>query len=95
MRSKWKGVFVDPILLSRVENAAESPIKVFSRGSTILPAFLGKRFLIYNGKTFDLLRITSDMFFHKFGEYSLTKKIGYFIHTSKFKRKKKKKRGKK
>jgi len=65
MRSKWKGFFVDSALLKRIEkaNLNNSPIKVFSRGSTILPSFEGKRFLIYNGKTFDLLRVTSDMFF--------------------------------
>ena len=51
-RSVWKGPFVDPSLLKKVEklkgqsNAA--PIKTWSRKSTITPEFVGHSFFYYN-----------------------------------------------
>lgn len=86
MRSKWKGYYVAPELIERVKETV-GPVKVFSRGSTILPEFDGRTFLVYNGKKFESVVVNSGMFFKKFGEYSLTKKIGYQIHMKK-KRKK-------
>jgi len=93
MRTKWKGYFVAPVLLEqfRKKEMGDS-IKVFSRGSTILPEFKGHTFLVYNGKKFESIQVTSEMFFRKFGEYSMTKKIGYSIHLKKKRSKKKRKR---
>jgi len=55
-RSVWKGPFVDPSLLKKVENlknqAKPMPIKTWSRRCTIVPEFVGISFLIYNGKKF-------------------------------------------
>ena len=55
-RSVWKGPFVDPSLIKKVENlknqSNKSPIKTWSRKSTIIPEFIGVSFLIYNGKKF-------------------------------------------
>ena len=52
-RSVWKGPFVDPSLLKKVEKlktqSSPAPIKTWSRKSTIIPEFLGISFLIYNG----------------------------------------------
>ena len=53
-RSVWKGPFVDPSLLKKVEKqkneTIRKPIKTWSRNSTIIPDFVGVSFLIYNGK---------------------------------------------
>ena len=53
-RSIWKGPFVDPSLLKKVEKnkdkSTTTPIKTWSRKSTIIPEFVGLSFLIYNGK---------------------------------------------
>ena len=76
-RSVWKGPFVDPSLLKKVEklkgqsNAA--PIKTWSRKSTITPEFVGHSFLIYNGKKFIPIKISDEMVGHKLGEFSPTR----------------------
>ena len=76
-RSVWKGPFVDPSLLKKVEKEkAQSnpkPIKTWSRKSTIIPDFVGLSFLIYNGKKFIPLTVSEDMVGHKFGEFSPTR----------------------
>jgi small subunit ribosomal protein S19 len=93
MRSKWKGYYVDPFLKDRIKkNKTKKLIRVFSRGSTILPEYKGKTFSIYNGKSFTKIKITKEMFFKKFGEYSITKAIGNLIHTTKKRKQKKKKK---
>ena len=60
-RSVWKGPFVDPSLIKKVEKlktkANPTPIKTWSRKSTIIPEFVGISFLIYNGKKFILIKI--------------------------------------
>ena len=47
-RSVWKGPFVDPSLIKKVENlknqSNKSPIKTWSRRSTIIPEFIGVSF---------------------------------------------------
>jgi small subunit ribosomal protein S19 len=53
-RSVWKGPFVELSLLKKAEAASESgnhsPIKTWSRRSTILPQFVGLTFNVYNGR---------------------------------------------
>ena len=78
-RSVWKGPFVDPSLLKKVEklkgktNAA--PIKTWSRKCTIIPEFVGYSFLIYNGKKFIPIKISDEMVGHKLGEFSPTRQF--------------------
>ena len=76
-RSIWKGPFVEPALLAKVEkmtNAAiKQPIKTWSRKSTIIPDFVGLSFLIYNGKKFIPIKISEEMVGHKLGEFSPTR----------------------
>ena len=76
-RSVWKGPFVDPSLLKKVEKlktqANPTPIKTWSRKSTIIPEFVGISFLIYNGKKFILIKISEEMVGHKLGEFSPTR----------------------
>ena len=82
-RSVWKGPFVDPSLLKKVEKLKSktnsAPIKTWSRKSTIIPEFIGVSFLIYNGKKFIPITISEDMDGHKFGEFAPTRQ--FFGHT--------------
>lgn len=48
--------------------------RTWSRGSTILPSFVGSNFQIHNGKSFTKITVTQDMVGHKFGEFSMTRK---------------------
>ena len=87
-RSVWKGPFVDPSLLKKVEKlktqANPTPIKTWSRKSTIIPEFVGISFLIYNGKKFIPIKISEEMVGHKLGEFSPTRQFSG--HTSADKR---------
>ena len=78
-RSVWKGPFVDPSLLKKVEKlksqAKTMPIKTWSRKSTIIPEFIGISFLIYNGKKFIPIKISEEMVGHKLGEFSPTRQF--------------------
>ena len=78
-RSVWKGPFVDPSLLKKVEKLKDQtnkqPIKTWSRKSTIIPEFVGFSFLIHNGKKFIPIKISEEMVGHKLGEFSPTRQF--------------------
>ena len=78
-RSVWKGPFVDPSLIKKVEQLKNksnpTPIKTWSRKSTIIPEFVGISFLIYNGKKFIPIKISEEMVGHKLGEFSPTRQF--------------------
>ena len=78
-RSVWKGPFEDPSLLNNVEKLKTqtnpTPIKTWSRKSTIIPEFVGISFLIYNGKKFIPIKISEEMVGHKLGEFSPTRQF--------------------
>ena len=78
-RSVWKGPFVDPSLIDKVEKLKnqtnKAPIKTWSRKSTIIPEFVGYSFLIHNGKKFIPIKISEDMVGHKLGEFSPTRQF--------------------
>ena len=78
-RSVWKGPFVDPSLLKKVEKLKgqtnTAPIKTWSRRCTIIPEFVGHSFLIYNGKKFIPIKISDEMVGHKLGEFSPTRQF--------------------
>ena len=78
-RSVWKGPFVDPSLLKKVDQLKDKtvkpPIKTWSRKSTIIPEFVGFSFLIYNGKKFIPIKISEEMVGHKLGEFSPTRQF--------------------
>ena len=87
-RSIKKGPFVDARLLEKVQKAKsanqKTPIKTWSRRSTISPEFVGLTFAVHNGKVFNPVCVTENMVGHKRGEFSLTrtfKKHG--AHTAK------------
>ena len=76
-RSVWKGPFVDGYLLKKAKAVLDSgkrtPIKSWSRRSTILPDFVGLTFLVHNGKKFIPVLVAEDMIGHKFGEFAPTR----------------------
>ena len=78
-RSVWKGPFVDPSLLKKVEKlkgqANAAPIKTWAMKCTIIPEFVGHSFLIYNGKKFIPIKISDEMVGHKLGEFSPTRQF--------------------
>ena len=78
-RSVWKGPFVDPSLIKKVEKLKDQtnkqPIKTWSRKSTIIPEFVGHSFLIHNGKKFIPIKISEEMVGHKLGEFSPTRQF--------------------
>ncbi len=78
-RSVWKGPFVDPSLIKKIEKQKNTtnmkPIKTWSRKSTIIPEFVGSSFLIHNGKKFISISISEDMVGHKLGEFSPTRQF--------------------
>jgi small subunit ribosomal protein S19 len=76
-RSVWKGPFVDGYLLKKAVTAKgaarPTPIKTWSRRSTILPDFIGLTFQVHNGKTFVPVNISEEMVGHKLGEFAPTR----------------------
>ena len=77
-RSIWKGPFVHPSLLKKVDKLKsqtghKKPIKTWSRNSTIIPDFVGQSFLIHNGKAFIPITISEEMVGHKLGEFAPTR----------------------
>lgn len=76
-RSVWKGPFVHPSLLKKVDTARASGknmvIQTWSRNSTILPHFVGLTFGVHNGKKFVPVLVTDTMIGHKLGEFAPTR----------------------
>ncbi|GAB5481980.1 30S ribosomal protein S19 [Sphingorhabdus sp. EL138] len=81
-RSIKKGPFVDLHLLKKAQDAQEagarSPIKTWSRRSTVLPDFVGLTFNVYNGQKFIPVSVNEDMVGHKLGEFAPTR--NYYGH---------------
>lgn len=78
-RSVKKGPYVAEHLLKKIErmkkSGQKSPIKTWSRRSTIIPEFVGYTFAVHNGKEFLHVYITEDMVGHKLGEFSPTRRF--------------------
>jgi small subunit ribosomal protein S19 len=76
-RSVWKGPFVDGYILKKAEAALASgrptPVKTWSRRSTILPQFVGVTFQVHNGKSFIPVAVSEEMVGHKLGEFAPTR----------------------
>ena len=76
-RSLKKGPFVDDKLLQKVnkqvQEGTHEPIKTWSRRCTIIPEFVGRTFLVHNGKMFHKILVSEDMVGHKLGEFSPTR----------------------
>ena len=76
-RSVSKGPYVEPRLLSRIEQmnggAEKKILKTWSRRSTIVPEMIGHTLAIHNDKKFIPIFITENMVGHKLGEFSPTR----------------------
>ena len=76
-RSVWKGPFVHPSLLKKIDKLKnepnKKPIKTWSRHSTIIPDFIGYSFMIHNGKSFIPITVSEEMVGHKLGEFAPTR----------------------
>src|SRR2546429_9518483 len=70
-RSIKKGPFVDDHLLDKIlkakETKSKTPIKTWSRRSTITPDFVGLTFNVHNGKGFNPVFVTENMVGHRLG----------------------------
>ncbi|ELU43964.1 ribosomal s19 domain-containing protein [Rhizoctonia solani AG-1 IA] len=73
-RSAWKGPYF--VAFSNLSRARTDniPVKTMSRSCTILPNFVGVKFLVHNGKQFLPVSVTQDMVGHKLGEFAPTRK---------------------
>ena len=82
-RSIKKGPFVEFSLLEKIQKAKaanqKTPIKTWSRRSTITPEFVGLTFSVHNGKVFNPIFVTENMVGHKLGEFSPTRT--FFVHS--------------
>ncbi|OFW88876.1 MAG: 30S ribosomal protein S19 [Alphaproteobacteria bacterium RIFCSPHIGHO2_12_FULL_45_9] len=76
-RSAWKGPFIDGHLLKKVDAVRQSgkntPIKTWSRRSTILPQMVGLTLAVHNGNKFIPVLVTDNMIGHKVGEFAPTR----------------------
>ncbi len=77
-RSLKKGPFTAESLLKKIAKAKagdKTPIKTWSRSSTVTPDMVGFTIGVHNGKTHTPVLITENMVGHKLGEFSLTRKF--------------------
>ncbi len=76
-RSLKKGPFVESKLYNKIKKADETgsqtPIKTYSRASTIIPEMIGKTLMVYNGKQFVPVKIHDNLVGHKLGEFAPTR----------------------
>lgn len=75
-RSNKKGPYVDKNLLKKIQKqgeASKEPIRTWARESQIPPEFVGRRFLVHNGKNFIEVFVTEDMVGHRLGEFAPTR----------------------
>lgn len=76
-RSSKKGPFVDPRLALKVKEqegqGKKEPIKTWARSSVIPPEFVGRRFLVHNGRNFIEVFVSEDMVGHRLGEFAPTR----------------------
>lgn len=76
-RSIKKGPFVQESLMKKVTVARQAgdrrALKTWSRGSMIVPEFIGLTFAVHNGKEFVPVFVTENMVGHKLGEFAPTR----------------------
>jgi small subunit ribosomal protein S19 len=76
-RSLSKGPYIEEKLIIKMERAEKSgdrtPIKTWSRRSTIIPRMVGLTFAVHNGKKFIAVYVTENMVGHRLGEFSPTR----------------------
>ncbi|KAF5353261.1 hypothetical protein D9756_007978 [Leucocoprinus leucothites] len=73
-RSAWKGPYFVAFPNLRDALLNHVPIETKARSCTILPSFVGVKFMVHNGKDYLPVTVTQDMVGHKLGEFAHTKK---------------------
>jgi len=74
-RSSWKPTYIDPQLMSQIENIKEiNDIVVFNRNTILTEEFIGQRLHIYNGFRFFSIEVDGEKIGHRIGEFSPKKK---------------------
>ncbi|WOO78504.1 37S ribosomal protein S19, mitochondrial [Vanrija pseudolonga] len=73
-RSSWKGPYFTAFPSLQESLRTGSPIFTKSRACTILPNFVGLRFMVHNGKDYLPVNVSEEMVGHKLGEFSPTRK---------------------
>ncbi|ORY25185.1 hypothetical protein BCR39DRAFT_545003 [Naematelia encephala] len=73
-RSTWKGPYFTafPNLADALKNG--TPIYTRARSCTIVPNFVGIKFMVHNGIDYVPVPITEEMVGYKLGEFSVTRK---------------------
>jgi small subunit ribosomal protein S19 len=65
-------------LIQKVERykskGLDKPVKTHIREAVILPSWIGMKFAVYSGKTFEPMVITANMLGHRLGEFVFTTK---------------------
>lgn len=76
-RSLKKGPFVNEKLMKKVEYARKAgsrqPIKTWSRGSMVVPDFVGMTLAVHDGRKHVPVFVTENMVGHKLGEFAPTR----------------------
>ncbi|KAG5304856.1 mitochondrial ribosome small subunit component S19 [Histoplasma capsulatum var. duboisii H88] len=82
-RSVWKGPNIVPLPLPKTmpPSPGTPAIKTQARSATILPNFVGLKFAVHNGKTYNEVFITDEMVGRKLGEFSQTRKRFKYQHS--------------
>lgn len=74
-RSAWKGPFFQLSLLNAIRaDTLRQGIRTHARSNTIIPAFVGARLLVHNGKEYIPLTVREEMVGRKIGEFVETRK---------------------
>jgi len=75
-RSVWKGpnIVAFPNLKAAGAGRSNLVIKTQARAASILPSFVGLKFSVHNGKTYQEVYITEEMVGRKLGEFVPTRK---------------------
>ncbi|RKO90715.1 hypothetical protein BDK51DRAFT_10864, partial [Blyttiomyces helicus] len=69
-RVAWKG----PFFVRLPRSLTNEPVRTKARNCDILPNFVGRKFLVHNGKDYLPVNVTEQMVGHKLGDFSFTKK---------------------
>ncbi len=60
-------------LIDKVEDGGEGPFRTHLRDMVVLPSFVDKIIMVYNGQEFERVDIEPDMVGHFLGEFALTR----------------------
>lgn len=71
-RSAWKVPFIVPLPLREARDNNQ-PIRTNARSCTILPSFIGIKFQVHNGKSYNEFTVVENMVGSKLGDFAPTR----------------------